>query len=626
MAVGQYVALSHTSSFQPPVAFLKRLFCCLNKKDVVMEKKINICMITDDNYIVPTAVAITSLIKSKKADSCYNIYIVTAELSDENVEAFNKFNQKGIKVQVIKASLDKFKGMHKQQKGSICVASEAALLKFELPNLLKRHQKILYLDGDILVKGDLSELFEIDIKDNLCAAAYDTGRLYSKYPKLLKYPQYFNSGVMLLNLALMRKEKTSEKLCEAKKKSTDFNLMDQDIFNEVFNNRVKIIDIKYNLLILNLKRAQGKYKFDDLNKLYNNKYTSLKDIEDKAVILHFSSKDKPWKYTDAEYSTMWAQYFKESPYAEMKLRKTSLKEEMGIKFPVVISLTSYPARIRTVHQTIETLLNQSIKADKVVLWLAKEQFLNKEKDLPPQLLELTKRGLEIEWCHDIKSFKKLVPALKKYSESIIVTADDDVLYSADWLKRLLVSYVKDPQYIHCHRAHYMSFEKRQLKPYNKWYQSLTSSCISYNNFLTGGGGALFPPHCLAGDVVDEETFMRLCPQADDIWFWAMAVKNNMPIKVVENNIAELTFVDDTQEQALWHSNVTQGGNDVQLKNVLEAYPEILEKLVKNEVWEGCKIISKYKLFGFIPLFKVKKRGGVVKYYLFGLPLVKIKDK
>ena len=201
-----------------------------------MKKKVNIVFITDDNYVVPTAVAITSVIKNKKPESYYNIYVVTTELSDENIEIFNKFNQKCVEVQVIKASLDKFKGIHKQQKNSVCVASEAALLKFELPNLLRSFQKVLYLDGDILVKGDLSELFDIDIKDNLCAAAYDTGCLYSKNSKFLKYSEYFNSGVMLLNLELMRKEKASEKLYEAKKKSTNFNLMDQDIFNEVFDN------------------------------------------------------------------------------------------------------------------------------------------------------------------------------------------------------------------------------------------------------------------------------------------------------------------------------------------------------------------------------------------------------
>jgi hypothetical protein len=81
-----------------------------------------------------------------------------------------------------------------------------------------------------------------------------------------------------------------------------------------------------------------------------------------------------------------------------------------------------------VHKTIETLLNQSHKADKVILWLAEEEFPNKEKGLPRELIQLIKSGLTISWCRDIKSYKKLIPALEKYPKSIIVTADDDLYY------------------------------------------------------------------------------------------------------------------------------------------------------------------------------------------------------
>lgn len=623
---------------------------------------INIAFITDDNYVIPTAVAITSLIKHKNPDSCYNIHIVTAGLSDENTQKFKQFNHDNVSIRIIKASLTKFEGIHKKQKNSVCVASEAALLKFELPNLLKRYSKVLYLDGDILVKDDLSELYNTDITENICAATYDTGRLYSQNPKFIKYPQYFNSGVMLLNLTIMRKENTSEKLYETKKRSTNFNLMDQDVFNEVFNNQVKIIDIKYNCLIINLKRACKKYDFKDLNKLYGNKYTSLQNIEYKASILHFSSKDKPWKYTDAEYSIMWNKYFKESPYSDISLKKSSIKKEIGIKYPVIVSLTSYPARIETVHHTINTLLKQTIKADKIILWLAKEQFPHKEKDLPLQLLDLTNEGLEIKWYHDVKSYKKLIPALKKYPKSIIVTTDDDLLYARGWLEKLLLSYIKQPMAIHCHRGHLIRFFNKNILPYRQWQQNIRISQTLYNTFPTSGAGALYPPHSLHKDVLDEEKFMRLCPQADDIWFWAMAVKNDFPIKVVENNISKLNYIDGTQETALWQNNVIGGQNDIQLQNVLKEYPEILDKLdktiTKPETAPKPKTITEkssakpepkkyavsFKIFKYIALYTHKKRGGnqvwkilglpiwrkrkfsdnqTIKYYLLGIPLFEI---
>ena len=63
---------------------------------------------------------------------------------------------------------------------------------------------------------------------------------------------------------------------------------------------------------------------------------------------------------------------------------------------VIVSLTSFPARINSVEKTIRTLLTQTLKPDRVILWLAEEQFHNKENDLPRQLLALKNFGLDID--------------------------------------------------------------------------------------------------------------------------------------------------------------------------------------------------------------------------------------
>lgn len=254
-----------------------------------------------------------------------------------------------------------------------------------------------------------------------------------------------------------------------------------------------------------------------------------------------------------------------------------------LKYKLVISLTSYPARINTINQTIESLLNQTIKPQKIVLWLAKEQFPNKEEDLPKQLLDLVNNNFNffIEYCDDIKSYKKLIPALKEYSDSIIVTADDDLIYEKDWLEKLYKAYEKEPKMIHCHRAHRILFDKKkQIKPYIKWKFEISNVKPSFNNFLTGVGGVLYPPNVLHPDIFKGEVFKDLAPMADDIWFWAMAVLNNTKINVIKNNCKVLEYVEGTQEDCLWATNRT-GKNDEQLKNVLNRYPEILEKLDKR---------------------------------------------
>ena len=245
---------------------------------------------------------------------------------------------------------------------------------------------------------------------------------------------------------------------------------------------------------------------------------------------------------------------------------------------IIISLTSFPGRIKTVDQTIETLLEQTWKADRVVLWLAESQFPKKDRELPKKLLALRERGLEIRWCEDWRSYKKLIPSLNEFPNDIIVTADDDLLYPRNWLEPLVYAYLKTPHCIQARRAHEVSFvDKNTLAPYGVWKKEIGRRFPSFNNFLTGGGGCLFPPNCLDSDVLDASKFQSLCPHGDDIWFWAMAVKKGTKINVPEESFA-LHFAEGTQEIALWRGNVTGGENDRALSRVLSAYPEVLEKL------------------------------------------------
>ena len=77
---------------------------------------------------------------------------------------------------------------------------------------------------------------------------------------------------------------------------------------------------------------------------------------------------------------------------------------------IIISLTSYGKRIYDVYLTIESLMRQTIKPNKIILWLAEDEF--SLDNIPQTLKNIQKRGLTIEFCEDIRSYKKLVPALK----------------------------------------------------------------------------------------------------------------------------------------------------------------------------------------------------------------------
>jgi len=268
-----------------------------------------------------------------------------------------------------------------------------------------------------------------------------------------------------------------------------------------------------------------------------------------------------------------------------KLTRTGINHQTR-DIKVIVSLTSYPKRITQVHSTIKSLLRQKFSADNVVLWLAEDQFINKEKDLPQTLLNLKKYGLTICWYQDIKSYKKLIPALQKYPNDIIVTADDDVIYWPMWLSKLYEEYLNcgDNKTIIAYRGHQIVFDTstNHIKPYSEWnFLGITEQC-SLQNFFTGYGGVLYPPHSLSmPDVLNENLFMSICPYADDIWFWAMAILNNTKIKKCAST--KMVYSDNiniNQCFSLMVVNHNQG-NDKQLQQVLECYPQIIAILKES---------------------------------------------
>lgn len=255
---------------------------------------------------------------------------------------------------------------------------------------------------------------------------------------------------------------------------------------------------------------------------------------------------------------------------------------------IIVSLTSFPERMEDIQYTLYSLLNQEFKPDELILWLSQEEFPNKEKDLPQVVLKFRENGLQIKWCENLYSYKKLIPTLKEYKNCncIIVTADDDIYYEKNWLLNLYKSHMKEPNCIICHRAHKIKFENENIAPYKKWRKKIRGGSKLYKNFFTGAGGVLYPPNSLYKDIDNVELFTRLAPKADDIWFWAMAVLNETPICIAENRVRELTYVNPDRERGLTNqltlfASNKKGGNDIQLSNIINHYPQILD-ILKEE--------------------------------------------
>lgn len=255
--------------------------------------------------------------------------------------------------------------------------------------------------------------------------------------------------------------------------------------------------------------------------------------------------------------------------------------------PLIVSLTSFPQRMADISYVLYSLINQTLKPDKTILWLAKEQFPQKENDLPNDVIGFVEKGLEIQWCEDLRSYKKLIPALKAFPNANIVTADDDIYYPSDWLEKLYLAHLRHPGCIVAHRTHLIKTMNGKMAPYNEWEKSVSLNQEMFSLFATGCGGILYPEGALDKRVFDRRSFEELCPNADDIWFWVMAVLNGTRISTAENNMKELVYVNPERElnsngETTLYALNKNGGNDRQLKAVMQKYPEIADILKQDD--------------------------------------------
>ncbi|WP_078084531.1 hypothetical protein [Microbulbifer mangrovi] len=245
---------------------------------------------------------------------------------------------------------------------------------------------------------------------------------------------------------------------------------------------------------------------------------------------------------------------------------------------IVVSLTSFDARIENVVYTIESIFQQWVKADAVVLWLSKAQF--RDAELPESLVRQQQRGLQVFYVEDLGPYTKYFYAFDQFPDSLIITVDDDTLYPPDLIDQLYRAWLRQPAWIHCHRAHLMQLDSQgKLAPYGDWdsdwkwrdFGGETSPLV----FPTGVGGVLYFPGSLHPDAFAKEKFLKLCPKADDVWLKAMSLLQGTPCARLPDSRdwSERFFtVGGTQEVALRKENLrNRGGNDCKIREVFEYY-------------------------------------------------------
>ena len=250
----------------------------------------------------------------------------------------------------------------------------------------------------------------------------------------------------------------------------------------------------------------------------------------------------------------------------------------------IVSLTSFPAAIPYAVDAIKSILSGNTLPDKLVLYLTFSQF--KDSKIPLELMALSKKNPLFEirnYDEDIRSYRKLIPALKDFPNDIIVTIDDDVQYHKNMLRDLLQLHKQIPDVIIANRAKKIKLNApyRQWKKY-RWYHFFTNRLnFSFKNIQTGVGGVLYPPNSLNKKMLNSDLFTQIAPTTDDIWFWAAAVSKGtyiVPYPFGKHN--KPRGLDKPKNLSLKITNFKRDRdlNRETFEKILEKYPTVKLKL------------------------------------------------
>lgn len=244
---------------------------------------------------------------------------------------------------------------------------------------------------------------------------------------------------------------------------------------------------------------------------------------------------------------------------------------------IIVSVTSYGRRVEdSLPYALYSLFTQSRLPNRIVLYLDNANW--NDKKLPRIIKHFIKIGLEVYYCDDYRSYKKLIPALKQFPDNPIITIDDDIYYANRLIESLVDEYNhSDKKTVICHWANIQEKRAGKFVPYSQWQDSLYGNEHSvYAPF--GGDGTLYPPYIFDDEILNDDVFMKLAPTTDDIWYWLMEYRGGIKTKLLDNakllineNVNKIDLLKEEGSTALYFQNCIYGQNDKQFQSLLDFY-------------------------------------------------------
>lgn len=247
---------------------------------------------------------------------------------------------------------------------------------------------------------------------------------------------------------------------------------------------------------------------------------------------------------------------------------------IGIKrsIPVIVSLSATSDDYKNLPITLYSLLNQTMKPDRLILLISEDEDL---QSLPYEITQFVKNGLEIRFVKNLNLYTTAYYAIKEAPYAVNLISKNGFFYNKNWLKNLYSSYIRYSDDIQVSKAIEIKYNSKEILS-SKFWNKVTSTDAKYSYIMDLNEDMLLPPNCFSKDFLREDIFSKFAPTNPELWYWVMALVNGRKLRTVKNAIKYPILNNFSQ---LIKEKYDYDSIDYELKELLKFYNQnIMNKL------------------------------------------------
>ena len=308
----------------------------LKPLDVTDKPIIPVVFAADDNYVPQLTTTVYSAMKNADPSYFYDVTVLQRNISWDKQERMRGFFKQFPNMNLRFTNVDRELAGYELSTNNAHISVET-YYRFLIQKLLPFYDKVLYLDSDIIINGDIAKLYNIDLQGKLLGAVRDIdflGNLNVKHGKRMNYAKtvlkmqnpydYFQAGVLVLNTKAMREHYTIEQWL-AYASNDDFIYNDQDVLNAHCEGNVLYLPWEWNVV----HDCGG--RVDNLfTQSPNDIYDAYMQSRSNPQIIHYAGYQKPWADPDCDYASIYWRYARETPFYERLIKRVALANEPQI--------------------------------------------------------------------------------------------------------------------------------------------------------------------------------------------------------------------------------------------------------------------------------------------------------